>query len=81
MAANEYAERARQRKVAGVVSYTRAKGITSTALSAMTPEERSAHVAAAGEKSASEESWKMILNTVQFLEKREAAHPDPFEGF
>ena len=78
---NEYAERARQRKVAGVVSYTRAKGITSETLAAMTPEEQAAHVAAAGEKPASEESWRKILNSVQFLEEHERKHPDPFEGF
>jgi hypothetical protein len=75
---NDFAQRARERKAHNLTSHFRGIGITSNQIAAMTQADRDAHTAAAGAKTASDETWAMVLNLVRMLESND--HRDPFEG-
>jgi hypothetical protein len=77
--ANDYEQRARERKAQNLTSHFRGKGVTAEQISKLSPEEREAHATQAGVKTPSEETWQRTLSLVQFLE-RNPGPADPFEG-
>jgi hypothetical protein len=77
--ASDYEQRARERKAAMLTSHFRVRGISSADLEAVHPDVRQHHAKLAGVRNPSDETWSMMLKTVDYLEKNPGPE-DPFEG-